>query len=905
MTTTDEQPSPFEEAVEKYLTLLDAGTPPDTDEFCAAHPECADELRGFISNLDFVDDQFAEAGIIDQTADDTTVTDDNASTLPNHKGFSIEDTTAPGTGSERSSGSRVVKVRGYTLLGEIGGGSQGIIYKAEEPRTKRTVALKVIREGAFATDLERLRFQNEVEVASSLTHPAIVRVYRSGEDHGRNFFTMEYIDGDPLDDYTSGRTLSIEQTLELFLEICDGATYAHRRGVIHRDLKPSNILVDAEGKPHILDFGLAKRLAGEDRAATPTVTRAGEFAGTWHYASPEQIKRDRGAIDIRTDVYALGVILYEMLTDGYPYPCDSDFRDDIARHVLETPATPPRQIRSELRGDLETIILRAIHKDVRRRYQSAAELAEDVRRFLGGFPIESERDSLWYVARLAYRRHRLRVIAGAAALAALIAFSITTWVLFKRAEKAEATILARMDLMRSDESYLVDRLGKGDLRLNILRRIEAAHPGLPELQRQRKPEHHDPESFFEPVRADMLAFVFHAMVHEGCSGRPEATEWLERHQADLLHIEETTRSHRFVFGQTHHLRREPGWDRHAQAPQPRDYGGARNAAEALLARALLHQSTGHPEAALASLMAVRSIALDLEDGQHEFYDEASRMIRMYMYHAFQIILDGAGERGTNAEPHATWILTDPPFAGEGLTAVSRRLAKSRRIEDVTFADSREGPPYVDLDLLNEHTGGRLERYGAVTDQTRRWARSTTPQEMIDAFDTLHAKYEAACDWTWPQLRDHGTSDLKAAPPDGQKNPLKAMLDDPWPEFHWRGRMRTNQAAVFLTVYLCQYRSRHGEWPISLTDALPADAKHLLHDSYSDEPFVYKLLDDGPILYSLNEDCTDNGGRAGDWCDNATDIVHFLPGRPWQPASAIPPITRSMYRKMCTPHDDPQ
>ncbi len=433
MTGSGDERDPFESAVEAYLALLEAGTPPDTDEFCNRHPECANELREFIANLNFVDDQLAEARIRNPLA---TTTDLGQADLGQTDAGDTEAEQADASDSPDyglATGTPLPKVHGYTLLSELGGGSQGIIYKAQEPRTKRIVALKVIREGAFATDFERLRFQNEIEVASSLTHPAIVRVYRSGEDHGRSFFTMEYIDGVPVDEYTASRTLSIEDTLQLFLGICDGAAYGHRRGVIHRDLKPSKILIDDDGHPHILDFGLPNCIAGGGQPATGIGTPAGVFVGVRRYAAPEQMKCGLGAIDIRTDVYALGVILYEMLTDGYPYPWDGGCGDDMALHVLQTPPTPPRAMRSELRGKLETIMLRAIHKEPDHRYQSAADLAEDIRHYLTGFPIGPRPNRFWYVfwyvARLAYRRHRLFVLAGATALVALIAFLITTWVL--------------------------------------------------------------------------------------------------------------------------------------------------------------------------------------------------------------------------------------------------------------------------------------------------------------------------------------------------------------------------------------------------------------------------------------------------------------------------------------------
>jgi len=209
-------------------------------------------------------------------------------------------------------------VEGYQVLSEISRGGQGVVYKAVQTATHRTVALKVLREGPYATERERRRFEREIDLAAGLDHPNIVTVYESGMTEDRPYFAMQYVRGQPLDRHVREKESGVEETLRLFLKVCGAVNHAHQRGVIHRDLKPANVLIDGEGEPHVLDFGLAKAagaaLTGEGRPVTET----GQFLGTLAYASPEQTKGDPGLIDIRTDVYALGVMLYEALTGEYP-----------------------------------------------------------------------------------------------------------------------------------------------------------------------------------------------------------------------------------------------------------------------------------------------------------------------------------------------------------------------------------------------------------------------------------------------------------------------------------------------------------------------------------------------------------------------------------------------------------
>lgn len=321
---------------------------------------------------------------------------------------------------------------GYELLREIHRGGQGIVYCARQHSTDRDVALKVLLDGAFAGSLDRGRFEREVKLLAALRHPNIVTIHDSGTAAGHFFFVMDYIAGQPLDLYTSGRPRSIKQTLMLFSKICDAVNAAHARGIIHRDLKPANIRVDERGEPYILDFGLAKVArpqTGAEEIATHAATLTGQFVGSLPWAAPEQADGSPTRIETRTDVYALGVILYQLLTDEFPYRVVGPMHEVVQRILREAPL-PPRKLRRDIDEELETIVLKCLSKEPQRRYQTAGELGRDIERYLRGEPLDAQRDSLAYLLRKSLRRHWVSAstaVAFVLVIAAGLAVSLTLW----------------------------------------------------------------------------------------------------------------------------------------------------------------------------------------------------------------------------------------------------------------------------------------------------------------------------------------------------------------------------------------------------------------------------------------------------------------------------------------------
>jgi serine/threonine protein kinase len=301
------------------------------------------------------------------------------------------------------------QIAGYEILEEIGRGGMGVVYKAVQLSTRRTVAIKVLLAGQFAAANVLRRFQREAELAARLKHPHIVRVLTGGEVGKQPYLVMEYVEGTRLDRYLSTNRSARDETLTLFCKVCDAVEHAHRQGVVHRDLKPANILVDAEGEPHILDFGLAKATDHANaESAEAQLSVAGQVMGTLAYLSPEQAAGESEAIDARSDVFTLGILLFNTLTGEMPFPAGKS-ATTVLYNIMENPPRQPSVVSQQIDKELETIILKALEKEQADRYQSAGELGDDLLRFLAGEPILARPPSSIYLLRKRMSKHRLAV----------------------------------------------------------------------------------------------------------------------------------------------------------------------------------------------------------------------------------------------------------------------------------------------------------------------------------------------------------------------------------------------------------------------------------------------------------------------------------------------------------------
>jgi non-specific serine/threonine protein kinase/serine/threonine-protein kinase len=321
-------------------------------------------------------------------------------------------------GALRLGGATIGRYRILRLLGE---GGMGAVYEAEQEQPRRTVALKILKSGMATPDVLR-RFEQESQALGRLRHPGIAQIFEAGVAESgfglQPYFAMEFIGGASLRDYADAHHLNTRQRLELMVKICEAVHHAHQRGIIHRDLKPSNILVDEGGQPRILDFGVA-RLTNSDTNAT-CHTDVGQIVGTLAYMSPEQVLADPTELDVRSDVYALGVILFELLTGRLPYMIGDNLHEAV-RAIWEEDPAPLSSFARTYRGDIETIAGKALEKKKAGRYSSVAELGADIQRYLNDEPITARRRSAMYQVHKFTRRHKALVGGMAAVLAVLIA----------------------------------------------------------------------------------------------------------------------------------------------------------------------------------------------------------------------------------------------------------------------------------------------------------------------------------------------------------------------------------------------------------------------------------------------------------------------------------------------------
>jgi WD40 repeat protein/tRNA A-37 threonylcarbamoyl transferase component Bud32 len=377
----------------------------------------------------------------------------------------------------------------YRVLREHARGGMGTVYEAEQDVPKRRVALKLIRAGVVSRGVTR-RFRQEAEILGRLQHPGIAQVHDAGTfDAGSGiqpYLAMEFVDGPTLREHVERAGMDVRGRLELVARVCDAVHYAHLKGVIHRDLKPENVLVqggsrhdddsgsgcaDAIGQPKILDFGVA-RLTDEDVRVTTMRTSVGQLIGTVQYMSPEQAAGDSRVLDIRSDIYALGVMLFELLAGRPPYDLSNRSIPDAVMVIRERNPSRLGSVDSSFRGDVETIVGKALEKEPARRYQSASDLAADIRRYLRHEPITARSPSVWYQVRKFARRNRTLVAGVVATFVVLVAGVVVSASLAVRADHNAR--LARLNEASSTrESYRASLAAAGALLRDDP--VEAAH----------------------------------------------------------------------------------------------------------------------------------------------------------------------------------------------------------------------------------------------------------------------------------------------------------------------------------------------------------------------------------------------------------------------------------------------
>jgi serine/threonine protein kinase/tetratricopeptide (TPR) repeat protein len=375
---------------------------------------------------------------------------------------------APAENSEFPSVDEAMDMVGpYRILRKLGEGGMGTVYEAQQENPRRVVALKMVRPGLMSSTL-MARFRHEAQALGRLRHPGIAQIYEAGThqtSHGRQpFFVMELVHGQTLGEYAQQKQLDDRQRLDLMARICDAVQHAHERGVIHRDLKPDNILIDDNGgqmQPKILDFGVA-RIVDPDAQHTTLHTHVGQIVGTVAYMSPEQASAHPTELDTRSDVYALGVICYQLLSGRLPYKLNQASVAESVRAIVQDDPTPLSTVVRSLRGDVTTIVGKALEKDKSRRYPSAAEMAADIRRHLKDEPIAAHPPSTIYQLRKFARRNKGLVAGVVLAFGALVLGFIVTYTQMRAAQRSAVAARGEADKAKAVNEFLNDMLGSAN-----------------------------------------------------------------------------------------------------------------------------------------------------------------------------------------------------------------------------------------------------------------------------------------------------------------------------------------------------------------------------------------------------------------------------------------------------------
>ncbi len=836
-----------ESVIAEVILRRQAADPVSDESMCCQHPQLLPELKERLKVLRGIEAAQAKAGIEDAPGSDHGESNDDELCF-------LQDL-----------------LEGYELLERIEYGGQGAVYRARQLSTDRQVALKVLSGGAFAPPRHRLRFEREVELLARLRHPHIVTLHDRGIVGGAPYFVMELIDGHSIDDYALLHCPTAEEVVRLFVLVCRAVAAAHQRGIMHRDLKPGNILVDRDGEPHLLDFGLAKAVDDEPVGGGPTVSLTGQVVGTLPYLSPEQAAGDDAEVDTRTDVYSLGVILFQLITGEFPYPVGGSMgsvRDNILkreparlREALKASTLYEETRLSSRHEDLEWIIRKALEKGKEDRYASAAALADDLDRFLAGEPVEARRHTGLYVLRKTVRRYRRSVIGAAVVVIALSALAGAGLRLAFQRDAAVATGDLQMDLERSFNRRILNLYQASRAEANRLADVRELPDDVVEAHLARYEQ--APRGFvgvFEALPDGMPPALLRSMRGAVPADFEVGKQWLSRAEGVLDRL-----GNALVEGPVQFPVEAVGSFTLGQ--QNRPINRARETAEALVARAYMRLREGDHGGAVSDLSAARWIALDLADGVTYAHLSAALVIRYDACAFAQWALTRLAHESERLQVYLRWVRADPPLRPHRLAIPYEATAFTELVTAAFVVDPRRGSQRLDLDRLDEIFNGYLRSVNGLTPVHRRFASDFRPEDLPQLVSRYIEVYEVWDDLTYRQLRIALDARMTAYYAESRENPLVLMMNQPGLGYAAELRITALRRALRIAADLLVYRQEYGDWPHQPLEATLPDNTL---DPMTGDSFCVDIHSDCPRIRSSELGDALGGPKA--WIEPRLDAV---------------------------------
>lgn len=673
-------------------------------------------------------------------------------------------------------------------------GGQSSVWLARERDTGRHLVVKLILDGPLAKASSQRRFEREARILQKLDHPHIVRVIDSGVIRGRQFIVMEFVGVLAIDDHAYGLGNDLDAKLRLFALVCRAIASAHNVGVVHRDLKPSNILVRDDGTPCIIDFGLAKDLLAQRDTASILTSASGSRFGTAAYLSPEQTTAE-GIVDRRSDIYALGAVLYEVITDRFPYEGHSDLISVVRNVLTQEPVSLSKAIiesehvygasRKKI-GRLNDVIRKAMDKDPDRRYQTASELAEEIDRVVDGRDVEASKGAGRRRLERAWLRRRA-VIVTAASLVLLSAFSLVFAFFWQaesmNAEDAEQTLrISRAKEFHDTQAEFSSELRDATLPIGNLSDSSAA----PLLR-------HDGN-----LTDEMLGSDTHRIA--------KAEEWLEA-RADALQ-DLATELHSSILllepGDIGGAAGSPDWEMSATAKQ---------AADALLANSLYHRNAGATEEAVRFVIAAVNLASDVGCSRNESYKGEAMKLQFRIFAHCLTQLKQCASRGEHCA-YAMGISKVNPALPQLRSAISSLATAILRLAEDSAVDSN-GVIMVDLIRFDDRLDGMLSRLSPS------WREDFSSHMSLDHVKEILRNHmyinNSLHDMTLSQTIAAGQVEWDRLRQARRESPIAYMCNIYDKRQAGYLLLKAKFQSLRIAGALVEYKQANGHWPLALTD----------------------------------------------------------------------------------------